>query len=75
VVLYRQCLSFIHNLQDLRLRPCGHQDRPLWHLVDKKYSSRLSFRVPLCDSQNIFLPAVYKSQNSAYKRWIRIENL
>jgi hypothetical protein len=44
---------------DPDIRPHGHWDRPFWHLVDTKYSSGLSFRMPLRNSSK-FLSAVYK---------------
>jgi hypothetical protein len=44
---------------DPHIRSCGHWDRPFWHLVDTKYSSRLSFRAPLRNSLKC-LSAVYK---------------
>jgi hypothetical protein len=47
---------------DPHIRPRGHWDQPFWHLVDTKYSSGLSFRVPLHNSS--------KSLSAVYKVWI-----
>ena len=44
-------------------RSHGHSDQPFWHLVDAKYSSGLSFTIPLCgNSKCLFVSCLQKSE-------------
>jgi hypothetical protein len=57
-----------HNLSkrtaaDPRRTPHGNWDQPFWNLVNTKYSSGLSFTVPLCSSLKcLFVSCLQKSE-------------
>jgi len=48
--------------------PCGHWHQPFWHLVDIKYSSKLSFTAPVSNILKCsFVICVWKSESGVWK--------